>query len=273
MTDQPRIEALRDLFTQLDASEDHDNQGDWRALCALFEDWPEGEDLELALTYAREHSASWASWIKQAPESWAARFNETGREPRMRLVAMYEGEGDDELLMRIASSPDAVNFESIEIAYGDASSEGFRALATSPHLGKLRYIHLDTALIDDDDFEVLANSERRIETLVFNQALQLTDRALDLVRTAPAFENIDSLGFGEAFTGTDASVIALLDSERGRNLSGLFVGDMMTDSSLPAWIYEHQDELALVQLDLGQMWDVDWEIKEELAARYEMILE
>ena len=59
-------------------------QPTWHAVCDLFNDWPDNEDLELGLSYATPHLDTWPDVLRRAPWHW----NQTllGPEPDRRLA-------------------------------------------------------------------------------------------------------------------------------------------------------------------------------------------
>ncbi|HAA53910.1 MAG TPA: hypothetical protein DCE42_04105 [Myxococcales bacterium] len=74
--------ALRGLL-----SAQKPRQVTWEALCSLFAMWPEEEDLQRGIHYAREHTMLWPAKLRILPPLWIRALLEGHDEPRISLAS------------------------------------------------------------------------------------------------------------------------------------------------------------------------------------------
>lgn len=270
MDAQSRLMELRGLFGDLEARGQRDEEA-WKAVCKVFEAWPDDEDLEVAIDYAAEHMRAWDSWVRVPPETWQA--TRPGGEPRLRLateVVLYDGDAD---VAALAGSRCVENLERL-IVLGPMSNEGLAALAGSPHFARLTSIEVEeSGDIDDAGLRTLATGPFRLEELLLRQNNGgVSDKGVKVLADDPAFEGLTALALDLANV-TSKGLIRLMKTPRGHRLVSLALGDGIGLEAFAGWIHEHADELDLQELDLGDMWEVPGDIRDELAERYEMILE
>ncbi len=58
----------------------------WRQLCRLLDRCPDGEDLEVALSYAQEHLQVWPDALRRVPRAWFLGWLRGTSNPRARLA-------------------------------------------------------------------------------------------------------------------------------------------------------------------------------------------
>jgi len=72
----------------------------WHALCELFNDWPDAEDLGLGLDYAAKHLERWPDEVRRAPWHWNQTLLSERPDPRLRLCRHVELEPQRMLVER-----------------------------------------------------------------------------------------------------------------------------------------------------------------------------
>ena len=279
-----QLTKLRQHFNTIASQEREPNKEDWTTTCSLLEEIP-AADLNIAVDYVLEHIEVWSAALREPPERWLETLCSGEREPRLRLCSLFREpwpytHTPAEIVQALCTH-ELINVENIELNGhydGAAGSNILRAIASSPHLTKLHHLFLECCDFDLDAFTFFAKSTRRLTNITLIQQTRLDLNAvLELVRTAPAFEEVTSIQYdhvGPPISGE--GLIALLDSPRGSQLTDLHLGEwpLMEGSPVPKWIYDHSAQLTNLQnLSIGQMYEEDWEIREDLSYRYEMSLE
>ncbi len=122
---QERLGALRDaLYGER-------TEGAWARVCALFDEWPEDDDLALGLDYADRLLVGWPDDLRRAPELWKKPLL-TGRpNPRFSIVRR------------------------LDLNYHFLGAAGAAALARMAWMAQLSALSLRTAYLGDEGVEAL----------------------------------------------------------------------------------------------------------------------
>ncbi len=162
-----RLERLRELL-----------YGDktykaWMSLCALLDEWPEDDDLAVALEYADELMESWPDEVRQVPDIWKRALLAGSPNPRFRLIRALEL-NYEVLEARVVSQlrwvPWLDNLRILSLRRSFMEDRELGALLELPQLTGLRWLDVSNNRISDRGLGHLAeaSSMRELEGLVLS---------------------------------------------------------------------------------------------------------
>lgn len=254
METQQRFELLRGILYG------EKTEAGWRSLCALLDEWPEDEELSVALDYAASLLESWPDQLRQAPDMWKRPLL-TGRasDPRFGLLRRLDlsyAVLEARVIGQLRWKPWLSQLTMLTLRRSFMEDSEVEALAGLDSLRNLRHLDLGYNRIGDKGVAVLAEAPWAASLESLNlEGNPISGPGVHLLLRSPSLQKLASLNLSDVWAGAQVSMALLaggrLPALRELRLSAMKLGADQAHLLAQAPCLEHLSVLDLSQNQLG----------------------
>lgn len=253
METQQRLERLRGLLYG------EKTESGWSSLCALLDEWPEDEDLSVALDYAESLLESWPDRLRRAPDVWKRPLL-MGRasNPRFRVIKRLDlsyAVMEARVIGQLRWKPWLSQLTMLTLRRSFMEDSEVEALIGLESLRSLRHLDLGYNRIGDDGVAMLSQAPWAGSLEHLNlEGNPISGPGVHPLLRSPSLSKLASLNLSDVWAGAQVSMALLagrLPALRELRLSAMKLGPDQAHLLAQAPCLEHLDVLELSQNLLG----------------------